>query len=250
MKGRRVRRSLAGIAAIAFAAIAPVARAAGVPDPAPFDAVLVARAGNGGFDYRGATGQEKKRLAAYLANLGDANPAAMTADEKKAFYINAYNAMAIAIALDRYPIRSIRDVDGAFHGVVRRVAGESLSLDGIENRLRAMSDARIHFAIVCVSESCPPLAERAYTADRISAALDRQARAFINDPKKNAIDRKSGRIALSKIFDWNRKEFERDGGTLTKYVARYANDPDTAAWLASTGKTPVFLEYDWSLNQR
>lgn len=250
MKGRRIRRSLAGIAAIAFAAIAPVARAAGVPDPAPFDAVLAARAGNGAFDYRGATGQEKKRLAAYLANLGDANPAAMTADEKKAFYINAYNAMAIAIALDRYPIRSIRDVDGAFHGVVRRVAGESLSLDGIENRLRAMSDARIHFAIVCVSESCPPLAERAYTADRISAALDRQARAFINDPKKNAIDRKSGRIALSKIFDWNRKEFERDGGTLTKYVARYANDPDTAAWLASTGKTPVFLEYDWSLNQR
>ena len=126
----------------------------------------------------------------------------------------------------------------------------SLSLDGIENRLRAMSDARIHFAIVCVSESCPPLAARAYTADGISAALDRQARAFINDPKKNAIDRKSGRIALSKIFDWNRKEFERDGGTLTKYVSRYRNDPDTAAWLASTGKTPEFLGYDWSLNQR
>ena len=80
--------------------------------------------------------------------------------------------------------------------------------------------------------------------------LDRQARAFINDPKKNAIDRNSGRIALSKIFDWNRKEFERDGGTLTKYVARYRNDPDTAAWLASTGKTPEFLEYDWALNQR
>ena len=113
-----------------------------------------------------------------------------------------------------------------------------------------MSDARIHFAIVCVSESCPPLSARAYTADGISAALDRQARAFVNDPKKNAIDRKSGRIALSKIFDWNRKEFERDGGTLTKYVARYRNDPDTAAWLASTSQAPEFLEYDWALNQR
>jgi len=247
MKVRPIRRYLLGITAIAIAA---AAGASGVPDPAPFDAVLAARAGNGGFDYRGSTGQEKKRLGAYLSNLGDAKTAAMTADEKKAFYINAYNAMAIAIALDRYPIRSIRDVDGAFQKIERRVAGESLSLDGVENRLRAMSDARIHFAIVCVSESCPPLAARAYTADGISAALDRQARAFVNDPKKNAIDRKAGRIALSKIFDWNRKEFERDAGTVTMYVSRYRNDPETARWLASTAQAPEFLEYDWALNQR
>ena len=224
--------------------------AAAPPDPAPFDAVLAARAGNGRFDYRGSTGQEKKRLAAYLANMGDAKTAAMTADEKKAFYINAYNAMAISIALDHYPIRSIRDVDGAFQKIERRIGGESLSLDAIENKLRALSDARIHFAIVCASESCPPLAPRAYTADEISAALDRQARAFVNDPKKNAINRKAGRIALSKIFDWNRKEFERDAGTVTKYVSRYQSDPETARWLASTAQAPEFLEYDWALNQR
>ena len=240
----------AGLCAILLAlATTPLARAA-LPDPAPFDAVLSARARNGGFDYRGATGQEKKRLAAYLANLGDARPAGMTPDEKKAFYINAYNAMAIAIALDRYPIGSIRDVDGAFQKIERKIGGEQLTLDAIENRLRALADARIHFAIVCVSESCPPLAARAYTAEGISAALDRQARVFVNDAKKNAIDRKASRIALSKIFDWNRKEFERDGGSLTKYVSRYRNDPETAAWLASTSVTPQFLEYDWALNQR
>ncbi len=223
---------------------------AALPDPAPFDAVLTARARNGGFDYRGATGQEKKRLAAYLANLGDANPARMTADEKKAFYINAYNAMAIAIALERYPIRSIREVDGAFQKVERKVGGESLTLDAIENKLRTLSDARIHFAIVCVSESCPPLLARAYTPEGISSTLDRQARAFVNDPKRNVIDRKSGRIALSKIFDWNRKEFERDGGTLAKYVSRYTTDPETSSWLASAARAPEFLEYDWALNQR
>jgi hypothetical protein len=235
---------------LAIAGATSSARASGVPDPAPFDAVLAARARDGGFDYRGSTGQEKKRLAAYLANLGDAKTLQMTADEKKAFYINAYNAMAISIALDRYPIRSIREVDGAFQKIERRIGGESLSLDAIENKLRALSDARIHFAIVCISESCPPLAPRAYTADELSAALDRQARAFVNDPKKNAIDRKVGRIALSKIFDWNRKEFERDAGTVTKYVSRYRGDPETASWLESTQQAPEFLEYDWALNQR
>nr|MDQ5872563.1 DUF547 domain-containing protein [Acidobacteriota bacterium] len=129
---------------------------AALPDPAPFDAVLAARARGGGFDYRGATGQDRKRLAAYLANLGDARPSAMTADEKKAFYVNAYNAMAIGIVLDRYPIRSIRDVAGAFTKIERKVGGEILSLDRIENKLRALGDPRFHFAIVCVSESCPP----------------------------------------------------------------------------------------------
>jgi uncharacterized protein DUF547 len=222
----------------------------GIPDPAPFDAVLAGRAREGGFDYRGATGQDRKRLAAYLANLGDARPAQMSADEKKAFYVNAYNAMAIGIVLDRYPIRSIRDVDGAFKKIRRRIGGEELSLDDVENRLRQLNDPRFHFAIVCVSESCPPLAARAYTAAKVSAELDRQGRAFVNDPKKNVIDRARGRVAVSKIFDWNRAEFERDAGSLTKFVARYVDDRETSAWLATAAPPPRFLDYDWRLNQR
>jgi len=232
------------------AAASVSARPEGVPDPAPFDAVLAARARNGGFDYRGATGQDRKRLAAYLANLGDARPARMSADEKKAFYVNAYNAMAIGIVLDRYPIASVRDVDGAFKKIRRRVGGQDLSLDDVENRLRELADPRFHFAIVCVSQSCPPLLPRAYTAADVSAEFDRQGREFVNDPKKNVIDRAGGRVLLSKIFDWNRREFEREAGSLSRFVARYVGDRDSASWLAS-GNAPLrFLEYDWSLNQR
>jgi hypothetical protein len=235
---------------VLFLVSALPARPAGLPDPAPFDAVLAVRARGGGFDYRGAAGQDRKRLAAYLANLGDARPDTMTIDEKKAFYINAYNAMAIGIVLDRYPIKSIRDVDGAFQKLRRKIAGQELSLDDIENRLRELKDARIHFAIVCVSESCPPLAGKAYTAQAVSAALERQGRAFVNDPNRNRIDREKGSIVLSRIFDWNRKEFERDAGSVLKFVARYVDDRETSSWLASTSQPPQFLEYDWSLNQR
>ncbi len=241
-------RTFATVALLAAAAL-PV-RPESLPDPAPFDAVLSARARDGGFDYRGAAGQDKKRLAAYLANLGDARPDTMTTDEKKAFYINAYNAMAIGIVLDRYPIKSIRDVESAFQKLRRKIAGQELSLDDVENRLRELKDARIHFAIVCVSESCPPLAGKAYRAQTVSAALDRQGRAFVNDPNRNRIERAKKSIVLSRIFDWNRKEFERDAGSVLKFVARYADDRETASWLASTSQPPQFLEYDWSLNQR
>jgi len=174
----------------------------------------------------------------------------MSPDEKKAFYINAYNACAIATVLDRYPTKSILDIDGAFKKVTHKVGGEMLTLDAIENKLREDKDARIHFAIVCASKSCPPLAGRAYTAAGLSAELDRQGRAFVNDASRNSIDRQKGKVSLSKIFFWNRKEFERDGGgSLVKDVAKFLSDPTAAAWLASFASEPEFLEYDWSLNQ-
>ena len=63
------------------------------------------------------------------------------------------------------------------------------------------------------------------------------------------MDRSKGRLALSKIFDWNRKEFERDGGTLPKYVSRFVGEPGLSSWLQTFPNPPEFLEYDWSLNQ-
>jgi hypothetical protein len=222
--------------------------AATQPDTAPFDAVLAARAKNGGFDYKGVDGQDKKRLAAYLANIGDARPSEMAADEKKAFYINAYNVVAIQTLLDN-PGKKITDTDGAFNKIKHKVGGEMLTLDDIENKLREGKDARIHFAIVCASRSCPPLAPKAYRAEGLSETLDKQGRLFVNDPTKNIIDKSKNRVSLSMIFNWNRKEFERDGGTLQKYVAKYVNDPATAAWLASLTTEPDFLQYDWNPNQ-
>jgi len=235
-------------ALVLFSALARPASASGVPDPAPFDAVLETRAWSGGFDYAGTAGRDRKRLAAYLSNLGDAQPARMTADEKKAFYINAYNAIAIETLLEN-PGKKIKDIGGAFNRMKHRVGGEMLTLDDIENRLRDTKDARIHFAIVCASKSCPPLAPRAYTAAGLNEALEKQGRAFLNDPSKNVIDRSKGRVALSRIFYWDRKEFERDGGTLLKFVLRYAKDASTASWLATYTKDPDFLDYDWSPNQ-
>ena len=240
----------ASICAFLLVAAASAAVAAPQPDTAAFDAILQARARNGGYDYAGTTGQDKKRLAAYLANLGDANPASMSADEKKAFYINAYNAAAITTVLDKYPTKSILDIEGAFKTIPHRIGGEMLTLDASENKLREAKDSRIHYAIVCASRSCPPLAPKAYVAEGLSAALDRQGREFVNDASKNQIDRAKGRVALSKIFFWNRKEFERDGGgSLLKEVSKYASDPATASWLAGLAKEPEFLEYDWALNQ-
>jgi hypothetical protein len=218
------------------------------PDPAVWDAILSARVRDGGFDYKAADGQDRKRLSAYLANLGDANPREMKAEERKAFYINTYNAMAIAIVLERYPIPSIRGVDGAFQTIRKKIAGELLTLDDVEGRLRDTRDARIHFAIVCAAKSSPPLLPRAYRAAMLSAELDAQGRAFVRDSSKNVIDPVDSRLALSQVFEWSRKEFEREAGSLGGFVARFTA-PAVGEWLRTFAKSPEFLPFDWALNQ-
>jgi hypothetical protein len=210
--------------------------------------VLASRARASGFDYRAATGQDRKRLAAYLSNLGDVDPKGLAPDERKALYINAYNAIAIETMLEN-PGRRIIDLPGAFKTAKHRVGREELTLDEIEDRLRREGDPRIHFAIVCAARSCPPLAGAAYRAEGLSRTLDRQARAFVNDGVRNVFDRAHDRIALSMIFRWNRAEFEREAVTLDRYVARYVADSETALWIAASTKEPDFLEYDWSPNQ-
>jgi hypothetical protein len=243
------RRILAFLlAAIVSSRIASAAPSASQPDPAVWDAILSARARDGGFDYRAADGQDRKRLAAYLANLGDANPRDMKPEERKAFYINAYNAMAVAIVLERYPVPSIRGVDGAFQTVRKKIAGELLTLDDVENRLREARDARIHFAIVCGAKGSPPLLPRAYRAAMLSADLDAQGRAFVRDTTRNAIDPVEAKLQLSQVFEWSRKEFEREAGSLGAYVSRFTT-PSVGDWLRTFAKSPEFLPFDWALNQ-
>ncbi len=224
-------------------------RAAAQPDPAAFDAVLAERARAGGFDYRGATGQDKKRLAAYLSNLGDADPAAMSPDERKAFLINAYNAMAIVVVLERYPVASIMDIDGAFKSIRKRIGREMLTLDEIENRLRDTRDARIHFAIVCASRSCPPLAPKAYRAEGLSAALEAQGRAFVNDRTRNVLDRSGGETGSLEDLRLE-PQGVRAGRRVASEIRREARrGAVSGSWVETFPRPPEFLEYDWALNQ-
>ena len=132
--------------------------------------------------------------------------------------------MAIAIVLERYPVGSIRDVDGAFDEIRTKIGGEMLTLDDIENRLREMPRRahplrdRLRVEVLPAARSRGPIGRPAS-----AAALDAQGRAFVNDPtEERHRPAGDGPIALSKIFEWNRKEFERDGGTVGKYIAQVA----------------------------
>ena len=145
------------------------------------------------------------------AELGDSSP-----DSVLAFYINAYNVLAVnGILNGRSPGSSFGKLR-FFYRTKHIVAGEGVSLNALEKRrIRTFGEPRIHFAIVCASASCPPLRSEAYLPQRLEEQLDDNTRLFINDTAKNRFDIDNGVADISKIFKWFSEDFEAAAGEVS-----------------------------------
>jgi len=204
-------------------------------------------------DYRGlADSPDWKRL---LAGLADADPDGLAGRSARlAFWIDAYNILAIDLVVRHPGIESIREIGSLLRPVWDRdaglVGGRARSLGEIEHEiLRPMGEPRIHGSIVCASVSCPPLRREPFTAARLDAELDEQLRRWLASPRKGLrVDRESGTLQLSRVFDWFAEDFEAGGGVLA-FVARYAPAPERR-WLAARAREVRirYLPYDWALN--
>ncbi len=259
---RRVKKTLPPLLLLASAAL----WAAGAPDAAPavgiehesWHRVLERHGRGGGLDYAGLAA-DRGDLDRFLADLAGARPAAWPAGERLAFWINAYNAVVAHFVLERYPgLESVRDVDGFFDELTHPVAGERLTLDEIETRGRDLGDPRIHFAVVCASESCPDLRPEPFEAARLDRQLEEQTRAFLGQPDKGLrYDADRNELWLSSIFKWYAGDFT-GGSTVVAFFAR----GKVLGWVlehlpaelrsALEAKPPSvrYLDYDWGLNDR
>lgn len=279
-RGRRAGTRLALRAAIvlglvafgapAFAApafAAPAGHAAGgAPcvafdhEHAAWDAMLARYVHDGVVDYSGLTHSGTAALDGYLRALESVcrdQYVAWTREQQLAFWINAYNAYTIKLILEHYPVKSIRSIGllpgSAFRdqlAPLRWLRKTALSLNDIENDIlrKDFREPRIHFAIVCASQSCPALRSEAYRATTLDAQLTLAARRFLSDRSKNRFDPAARTLHLSSVFKWFREDFERTSRTLQAFVARYA-EPATATALSSGDDVRIeFLDYDWSLN--
>lgn len=181
---------------------------------------------------------------AYQALAGfDVNRLA-SREEQLAFYINAYNILALKTVADHWPVESIKDVGSLFSPVWDKPAGElggkAVSLGEVEHKiLRPMGEPRIHLAIVCASVSCPDLRDEPYTAAQLSAQLDDQAQHFLNNTGKGLRVNKDS-LSVSQIFDWFEKDFTAGGGVKAFLKHYRANLPEL--------KLKTDIDYDWTVN--
>ncbi len=186
---------------------------------------------------------KEKELNDYLDYLGENAPATnWTHNETLAYYINMYNAATVALILENYPIKSIKDIWRPWGQNRVKVGDKTISLGDIEHKiLRKMNEPRIHFAINCASFSCPKLVNEAYTPDKMEKQLQAATFNFINDPGKNKITENS--LELSAIFKWYKSDFTEKRSLIT-YLQPY-----TKISLKKDAKI-TYVSYDWQLNER
>lgn len=197
---------------------------------------------NGKVNYAGLK-KDNAALESYLGGL-TRNPVQddWSRNEKMTYWINAYNAFTVKLIVDNYPVTSIMKLHNGKAWDVKwiQLGKQTYSLNNIENDILRpkYKDARIHFAVNCAAESCPPLLNRAFTADQLDRQLEQQAKAFINSAKYNSINTNS--VAISKIFEW----YAGDFGNIIDYLNQYSDTKINA------GATVKYQEYDWGLNAK
>lgn len=238
-------------------------------------------------DYAAIAGDE--RYQQYLRQLAAADVTRLSSsDAKKAFWINAYNALAISGAITVMPKESEKrreysvlsyktpeDQSGKafFVGLRYPVGGREYTLDEIEKKILFRQwgdinpqdirgyarvapdrgDPRLHFALVCCARGCPVLSNRAYTADNVGAQLDEATHRFFNDSQRSQFDLDAKVWRVSRLLEWYGGDFtsaanEPNARTLPAFASRYVTDSNVAESLRGSKWRIEYLPYDWRLN--
>lgn len=197
---------------------------------------------------------DKAALDGYLRSLAGTPVSSLNQREQFAYWLNLYNALTVKVILDRFPVRSIRDIDispgffsnGPWGAKLISIEGEQVSLDDIEHRiLRPIwRDPRIHYGVNCASIGCPNLPIGAFTAANLDAKLNDAAVTFINHPRAAQVQ--GDRVYVSSIYDWFEEDFGGNDAGVISHLRQYAQS-GLASQLA--GVTGISGDgYDWSLN--
>jgi hypothetical protein len=188
-----------------------------------------------------------ERFVDYVARVDPERDAESfpTRDAQIAHLINAYNALSMygvlraGIPRTNAGLRKIR-----FFFLRRyRIAGRSESLHRYESRIRALGEERVHFALNCMSVSCPRLPRVPFTGERLKAELENETRRFFADPRHLQVDAERRTLRVSAILDFYTGDFLSHAGSLIEYINRYRESPIPADYRVE------FLPYDWTINR-
>jgi Protein of unknown function, DUF547 len=225
-----------------------------------------------GYVYYRALRQERRLLDAYLNGVAAASIDSASRDEQLAFWLNAYNALALRTVIDHapipqrsreYPPGSIRQIPGAFERLTHRVAGRMVTLDQIEQTiLPGFKDPRVYFALGRGAVGSGRLRSEPFTGAGLERQLTEVANECVTHAQCVAIDRAQNKVMVSSIFSWREKEFSAAYGDKASPAFSSRSPIERAVlafveprlltterdFLATNQFRVEFAPFDWSLN--
>jgi hypothetical protein len=200
-----------------------------------------------------------------LAAVGPDNHPELFADaeEKKRYYLTAYNAWVMYHATQAYPDKHhLWSRLGYFKNKDIVLGGTKLSLNTLEHQIirKQFLDPRIHFYINCGAKGCPRVRQGAIGEKLTEQALEQAAKDFLQDPQNFRVDSATRTVYLSKIFDWFAEDFIRylqtQRGLAKPHIAQYVlpyigeTDRSTLANIPLDQLKVKYLSYDKELNEQ
>ena len=207
------------------------------------DAFLNKNVKNGkvAYDAINSNPQDLNELVKLTQNI---SVAVSDAKNYQAFWINAYNIHVIKGIIDNYPTKSPLDNAGFFDKTKYDIAGKSITLNDIENKLlRAQfKDARFHFVLVCGAIGCPPLINKAYLPNTLNEQMDKQTKIALNGNFLK-VNTKKKRVEGSQILEWYKGDFTANGSEID-YINKYRTEKIPNNFKLS------YFDYNWGLNKQ
>ena len=192
-----------------------------------------------------------KDLESYVSYVGsisstsrpDAFP---TREAKLAYYLNAYNALAMYGIVQAGIPESLAKMKVRFFYRNRFVmGGERISLYKLENSIvRKMGDPRIHFALNCMVRGCPRLPREPFEATQLDAQLERAAKLFFSEDRNVDLRPDAKTVRFNEILRFYTKDFLVVSPSLIAYANQFREGAIPVDWKVE------FIPYDWTVNKQ
>ena len=190
-------------------------------------------------------------LDSYVSYVGSVSPisrpdAFPTREAKLAYYLNAYNALAMYGIVQSGIPESLAKMKFRFFYRNRFVmGGERISLYQLENSIvRKMGDPRIHFALNCMVRGCPRLPREPFEAAKLDAQLDQGARLFFSEDRNVDLRPNAKAVRFNEILRFYTKDFLADSPSLIAYANQCRVERIPLEWKVE------FIPYDWTVNRQ
>ena len=196
-------------------------------------------------------------LQLYIDQMRTVPVSRLARDEQLAYWLNLRNALVTQAIFTNHSLEG-EDLKGFYLGAAggdalwdRKaiwIEEQALSIREIEEDviLANWPDPRVLYGLYYGAKGGPFIMNRAFTGTGVYAALEDNARSYLNASSTVAVSRKKG-VQVPLVFAWHAALFGSDPDALIGHLKAYAGDK-LAGKLAKAPAGVIRYSFDWTLN--
>lgn len=193
--------------------------------------------------------KEPQDLELFLQVIAEVGPnrspqAFKDANERLAFLINTYNALAMYNVLEfGIPERNSGLMRLRFFILKKfKIDGQWMSLKTYEDdHIRSLGESKVHWVLNCMAASCPKLKNEPFVGRLLEKDLQDAARFFFSEPRNLRVDHPQKTLFMTEIFDFFPEDFMKTHPSFDAYINQFVDEPLPEDYEIE------FIDYDWTI---